>query len=32
MPARAVFSPIEVPLLSKIPILGPAFFSHNILV
>ena len=28
----AGFSPIEIPLLSKIPFLGKAFFSHNILV
>lgn len=25
-------NPIEIPLLSKIPVLGKAFFSHNILV
>ncbi|MGK9054873.1 ABC transporter permease [Neorhizobium petrolearium] len=32
MPARAVFPAVEIPLLSKIPVLGPAFFSQNILV
>ncbi|KRB61164.1 sugar ABC transporter [Rhizobium sp. Root708] len=32
MPARATFAPIEVPLLSKIPVIGPAFFSQNILL
>lgn len=26
------FAPIEIPLLSKIPVIGKAFFSHNILV
>ncbi|MBO4637597.1 MAG: ABC transporter permease [Clostridiales bacterium] len=26
------FSDIEIPLLSKIPVIGKAFFSHNILV
>ncbi len=24
--------PIKIPLLSKIPVIGPAFFSHNILI
>ncbi len=28
----AGFSPIEIPLLSKIPVLGEGLFSHNILV
>ena len=32
MPAPVTFEPVQIPLLSKIPILGPAFFSQNILV
>lgn len=32
MPVPATFQGIQVPLLSSIPILGPAFFSQNILV
>lgn len=32
MPATATFAPTPIPLLSDIPILGPAFFSQNILV
>jgi simple sugar transport system permease protein len=31
-PARATFGPVVIPLLSKIPVIGPAFFSQNILV
>ena len=31
-PARATFTPFEVPLLSQIPVLGRAFFSQNALV
>jgi simple sugar transport system permease protein len=31
-PVAAIFGPIHVPFLSRIPILGPAFFSQNILV
>ncbi|WP_159587287.1 ABC transporter permease [Chelativorans xinjiangense] len=32
MPSPAVFERVEIPLLSKIPVLGPALFSQNILV
>lgn len=32
MPAPATFGPVKIPLLSQIPVLGPAFFSQNILV
>ncbi|MCX8571518.1 ABC transporter permease [Aminobacter sp. MET-1] len=32
MPAKATFQPVAVPYLSDIPILGPAFFSQNVLV
>jgi ABC-type uncharacterized transport system permease subunit len=32
MPAKATFQPVIVPYLSEIPILGPAFFSQNVLV
>ncbi|HLC01836.1 MAG TPA: ABC transporter permease [Anaerolineales bacterium] len=31
-PAQAVFSPIFFPVLSELPFLGPAFFSHDWLV
>lgn len=30
--AKAVFGAVKVPYLSEIPVLGPAFFSQNILV
>ena len=30
--AIAQFAPVEIPLLSKIPVLGPIFFQQNILV
>ena len=32
MPAPVTFEGVEIPLLSSIPILGPAFFSQNVLV
>lgn len=32
MPVSATFQAIQIPLLSSIPIIGPAFFSQNILV
>lgn len=32
MPAVATFEPVTVPGLSAIPVLGPAFFSQNILL
>lgn len=32
MPAPVTFEPVQIPLLSQIPIIGPAFFSQNILV
>ena len=32
MPAKATFQPVVVPYLSDIPVLGPAFFSENVLV
>lgn len=32
MPAKATFSPVAVPYLSEIPIIGPAFFSQNVLI
>ena len=32
MPAPVTFEPVQIPLLSQIPVLGPAFFSQNILV
>lgn len=32
MPAPVIFEPVPIPLLSEIPVLGPAFFSQNILV
>jgi simple sugar transport system permease protein len=31
-PAHAEFGGVAIPLLSKIPVLGPAFFSQNLLV
>jgi general nucleoside transport system permease protein len=31
-PAKAAFEPVVVPVLSQIPVLGPAFFSQNVLV
>jgi len=32
IPAPATFTPVEIPLLSEIPVLGRALFSQNILV
>lgn len=32
MPVPATFQGVEVPFLSSIPVIGPAFFSQNILV
>jgi simple sugar transport system permease protein len=32
MPAPVTFDPVQIPVLSEIPILGPALFSQNILV
>ena len=32
MPARVTFEPVVIPILSEIPIIGPAFFSQNILI
>lgn len=32
MPAPATFAPVAIPGLSTIPVIGPAFFSQNILV
>ncbi|POF30846.1 ABC transporter permease [Roseibium marinum] len=31
MPSPVIFEPVKVPVLSEIPVLGPAFFSQNIL-
>ncbi|GBQ97148.1 MULTISPECIES: ABC transporter permease [Gluconobacter] len=32
VPVSAVFEPVSIPVLSAIPVIGPAFFSQNILV
>ncbi|MFT9047602.1 ABC transporter permease, partial [Gluconobacter cerinus] len=32
VPVSAVFEPVSIPFLSAIPVIGPAFFSQNILV
>jgi general nucleoside transport system permease protein len=32
MPARVGFEPVAIPWLSELPIVGPAFFSQNLLV
>jgi general nucleoside transport system permease protein len=32
MPVAATFQGVDMPLLSKLPVIGPAFFSQNILV
>ncbi|PKU25464.1 ABC transporter permease [Telmatospirillum siberiense] len=32
MPAPATFAPVAVPYLSKIPVIGPAVFSQNVLI
>ena len=32
MPAPVTFGKVPIPLLAKIPVIGPIFFNHNILV
>lgn len=32
IPVSAVFEPVAIPVLSDIPVIGPAFFSQNLLV
>jgi simple sugar transport system permease protein len=32
MPAATTFEPVAIPVLSRIPVLGPALFSQNLLV
>ena len=32
MPVPVIFEPVSVPVLSSIPVIGPAFFAQNILV
>ncbi|EHH68715.1 ABC transporter permease [Gluconobacter morbifer] len=32
IPVSAVFEPVSIPVLSAIPVIGPAFFNQNVLV